>query len=96
MPLLHIPAEHTDADLALAGELADALGSSELYVAWTHEAGSARPEVMATLREPEPKPTTPFTPLFTAIFHAVRNAWRALIGPKLPPASAASPDRTPA
>ena len=52
MPHLHLPTDHTDADLILAANLADVVGSEDLYVAWTHESGAgAVPEVDAVLVE---------------------------------------------
>ena len=52
MPHLHLPIDHTDADLVLAANLAEIVGSEDLYVAWTHEAGAgAVPEVEAEVRE---------------------------------------------
>ena len=36
MPHLHLPAEHTDADIVLAANVAATVGSEDLYVAWTH------------------------------------------------------------
>jgi hypothetical protein len=52
MPHLHLPTDHTDADLVLAANLAEIVGSEELYVAWTHESGAgAVPEVDAVLVE---------------------------------------------
>ena len=52
MPHLHLPTQHTDADLILAANLADVVGSEDLYVAWTHESGAgAVPEVDAVLVE---------------------------------------------
>ena len=53
MPHLHLPVEHTDADLVLAANLAEIVGSEDLYVAWCHETGpGAVPEVEAEVREP--------------------------------------------
>jgi hypothetical protein len=52
MPQLYLPAEHTDADLILAGLVAQRVDSAELYVAWTPEHGRATPEIAAELREP--------------------------------------------
>jgi hypothetical protein len=53
MPHLHLPIDHTDADLVLAANLADVVGSEDLYVAWSHESGAgAVPEVEAVLVEP--------------------------------------------
>jgi hypothetical protein len=54
MPNVHLPVEHTDADLALAGALASVLRSQELYVAWSQENGPSAPVVPATLYDPEP------------------------------------------
>jgi hypothetical protein len=52
MPHLHLPTDHTDADLILAANLADVVGSEDLYVAWTHGSGAgAVPEVDAVLVE---------------------------------------------
>ena len=43
MPTLHLPAAHTDTDVALATEVARAVGSHELYVTWTHGEGPGLP-----------------------------------------------------
>jgi hypothetical protein len=51
MPHLHLPIDHTEADLVLAANLAEIVGSEDLYVAWSHEAGAgAIPEVEAVVR----------------------------------------------
>ena len=54
MPHLYLPSEHTDADLVLAADVAAAVSSSDLYVAWTHDAGQAAPEVQAVVRDERP------------------------------------------
>jgi hypothetical protein len=54
MPHVHLPAQHTDDDLALAGALATMLSSEELYVAWSTESGPAAPVVPAALRDAAP------------------------------------------
>jgi hypothetical protein len=52
MPHLHLPAAHQAEDLVLAHRIAEAVGSSELYVVWSHAAGPGqRPEVCAHVRE---------------------------------------------
>ena len=56
MPQVHLPATHTDADLALAGALATALRSEELFVAWSVTEGRAEPVVPAALTEAPPEP----------------------------------------
>jgi hypothetical protein len=53
MPHIHLPTDHTDADLVLAANVAEVVGSEDLYVAWSHECGpGAVPEVEAILCEP--------------------------------------------
>ncbi len=49
MAHLHLPAQHSDDDLALAGALAQVLRSEELYVAWSTETGAAEPVIPARL-----------------------------------------------
>ena len=51
MAHLHLPAEHDDRDLAMAGALAGALRSEDLYVAWSATSGTARPIIPAEIRE---------------------------------------------
>ena len=75
MPYLHLPMDHTEADLVLAANLADIVGSEDLYVAWSHETGpGAVPEVEAVVREQ--RPVSPLGAL-AAGFSAF---WRALMG----------------
>ncbi len=51
MPHLHLPIDHTEADLVLAANLAEIVGSEDLYVAWSHESRRGRdPEVEAVVR----------------------------------------------
>ena len=50
MAQLYLPAAHTEADLVLAGQIAESIDSAELYVTWTPEHGQAVPEVSAELR----------------------------------------------
>lgn len=52
MPHLHLPAHHTDADLVLAGTLAQLLSSEDLYVTWSLGSGHAAPVVPSSLRLP--------------------------------------------
>jgi hypothetical protein len=59
MPHLHLPVQHTDDDLALAGALASVLRSSELYVAWSTDGGPAAPVIPAALQEPRQQPQAP-------------------------------------
>jgi hypothetical protein len=54
MAQLYLPAAHTEADLVLAGQIAELIDSAELYVAWSAEEGAAVPEVAAELRPSAP------------------------------------------
>ena len=49
MAHLHLPAQHSDDDLAIAGALAQVLRSDELYVAWSTETGAGEPVIPARL-----------------------------------------------
>jgi hypothetical protein len=80
MPHLHLPAAHSDADLALAADLATVLGSEDLFVTWSHEEGAgAVPEVEAFLRD-EP-PVHPFAAVLGAMAQGLALLWRALTQP---------------
>jgi hypothetical protein len=76
MPHLHLPIDHTDADLVLAANLAEVVGSEDLYVAWTHESGpGAIPEVEAVMVEHGAA-----VGFFAAVGAGVVAFWRALLG----------------
>jgi hypothetical protein len=77
MPHLHLPAEHSDADLVLAANLADIVGSDDLYVTWTHETGAgAVPEIEAIVRERRPHPVVE---LLSAMRAGARALWHGLV-----------------
>jgi hypothetical protein len=89
MAQLFLPVEHTEADLVLAGQIAERIGSAALYVAWTPAGGRALPEVAAELRAHAPR--RPGT--LALLFEAVRELWcvvrnRDPYRPALPPAPA--------
>ena len=69
MSHLYLPAEHNDTDLALAGAVAEAIDSNELFVAWTYETGVAAPPVVkASMRQsPEPAERNPFAEALSEI-----------------------------
>jgi hypothetical protein len=75
MAQLYLPVEHTEADLVLAGQIAERIDSAELYVTWTPELGAVAPEVVAELREPLPS----WTDTLGLVFQAVRELWSALL-----------------
>jgi hypothetical protein len=88
MAQLYLPAAHTEADLVLAGQIAESIESCELYVTWTPELGTVVPEVVAELRE-----ETPGWPAI--LFQALRELWAAFRGRPMPathvPAQPAAP-----
>jgi hypothetical protein len=76
MAQLFLPLAHTDADLVLAGLIAERIDSAELYVTWTPEQGHAVPEVMAELRTAAPG----LTGTLTLVLEAFREVWAVLRG----------------
>jgi hypothetical protein len=76
MPPVYLPAEHTDADLVLAGTLAEVLGSAELHVAWTVQGGAGAPVVGVVMREP----VNPVVEALAWIGRAVARAVTRLAG----------------
>jgi hypothetical protein len=91
MPHLHLPIDHTDADIVLAANLADVVGSEDLYVTWSYESGpGAVPEVEAVLVEQ--RPLSPLSEFLGALAAAFAGMWRALLGrPRAAAASSAPP-----
>jgi hypothetical protein len=83
MPHVHLPADHSDADLVLAANLADIVGSADLYVTWTHDAGAgAVPEVEAVLRDERRRPRGGG---LRGLAAALATLWRQLLqGPTHP------------
>jgi hypothetical protein len=79
MPHLHLPIDHTDADLVLAANLAEIVGSEDLYVAWSHESGAgAVPEVDAVLVESHH--ASALSEVFALVAAGCAAFWRALVG----------------
>jgi hypothetical protein len=75
MPHLHLPIDHTDADLVLAANVADVVGSEDLFVTWSYETGAgAIPEVEAVLVEQ--RPLSPFAEIAAAF----ADLFRGLLG----------------
>jgi hypothetical protein len=71
MAQLYLPVEHDEADLVLAGLIADCMASDALYVTWTAGQGSATPALPAALRPPA-------EPRGSALRCALRDLWAAL------------------
>ena len=79
MPHLHLPTDHTDADLVLAANLAEIVGSEDLYVTWTHESGAgAVPQVDAVLVEPR-RPSG-LAGIAGRVGAGIAAFWRVLVG----------------
>jgi hypothetical protein len=79
MPHLHLPSDHTEADLVLAANLAEIVGSEDLYVVWSHETGpGAVPEVEAVVYEE--RPPSALSEFVSSIGAAFGAFWRALVG----------------
>jgi hypothetical protein len=83
MPTLHLPAAHTDTDVALATEVAHVVGSHELYVTWTHGEGPGLPpEVEAVMdEEVESGALTPFGEVVVAMVQGLSALWNAIVRP---------------
>src|SRR3954447_20807928 len=101
MPTLHLPTAHTDTDVSLAIEVADLVGSHELYVAWTHGEGAGLPPEVETVYEEEREPVaiSPFADVIVAMVQGISALWQAILRPpstrsELPPAPGAGPRRT--
>jgi hypothetical protein len=73
MSQLYLPVEHTEADLVLAGQIAESIDSAELYVTWTPEHGHSAPEVSAELREPALRRRSLFVQAIRELWAALRN-----------------------
>ena len=76
MPHVILPAAHTDADLILASQVAEAVDSAELFVVWTPAGGPAIPEIQAELREP----LHPLAEAVALFAQGMIELWRAITG----------------
>jgi hypothetical protein len=83
MPTLHLPAAHTDTDVALATEVAQVVGSHELYVTWTHGEGPGLSPEVETLTPDELQATaiSPFAEVVVAMVQSLSALWNALVHP---------------
>ena len=83
MPTLHLPAAHTDTDVALATEVAHVVGSHELYVSWTHGEGPGLPPEVQTLTSEEEQPVaiSPFAEVVVAMVQSLSALWHAIVHP---------------
>ena len=89
MAQLYLPVAHTEADLVLAGQIAERIDSAELYVVWSLEEGPAPPEVVVELRAPGPH----WSETLALALHAMRELVAAIFsrGPQHAAAPAPAP-----
>jgi hypothetical protein len=79
MAYLHLPEQHSTDDLVLAGQIAEAFASEELFVTWTEQEGpGARPTVEAVVRDAPPNPLIEAIQILAS---TIAGAWRALTRP---------------
>ncbi len=91
MPHVYMPADHTAADILLAGRIAEAVDSSELFVAWTSDAGTVfAPEAPAP-SAPAPAPMNPFAQALAEVVVAFGALFSLLLRPGAPAAGKAAP-----
>ncbi len=93
MPSLHLPAAHTDTDVALATEVAHMVGSSDLYVTWTHGEGPGLPPEVETFAHDTPHDgaITPFGELIVAMAQGISALWNAIVRPQAARAELGAP-----
>ena len=90
---VYLPTEHSEADLVLAGQLADMLESSALYVTWGPQ-GYVSPEVETIVRDvsPDPARSEPLPSLWVEVIGTMAAFVAAIFGPRqAPPSQGASP-----
>jgi hypothetical protein len=93
MPHLHLPIDHTDDDLVLAANVAEVVGSADLYVTWSHEGGAgAVPEVEAVVRHE--RPGTRFAALRRTFIALARTIFGRPTRPEARPAPSPEPRPT--
>jgi len=92
---VYLPVEHSEAELVLAGQLADMLESSTLYVTWGPQ-GYVHPEVETLLRHVDDEPAAepePMPGLLVEVLGTMAAFVAAIFGPRQAPRgqSGASP-----
>jgi hypothetical protein len=104
MTTLHLPTAHSDADVALAIEVAAVVGSAELYVTWTRAQGPGQlPEVEAVVHEysPEddyvrPRGRSRVAEVLILMGQTLAAVWHALLHPPSTRVEQPAPRRRPA
>ena len=76
MAHLHLPEQHSTSDLVLAGQVAEAFDSADLYVTWTGDSGAnAAPTVRAVVRE---APLRRSPGAIAVLIEAIVEVWNAM------------------
>ncbi len=70
MRSVYLPVEHSESDLVLAGQLADMLESTALYVTWGPQ-GYEQPQVETVVRVVDPAPAPPEHPEHSLLVEVV-------------------------
>jgi len=88
MPHVFLPTEHSNADLVLAGQVAELLESDSLYVTWSAR-GYEEPQVETLLRveRAQPVPAAPSHSLLTEVVGTMVAFVAAVFGPRPAPQS---------
>lgn len=87
MRSVYLPVEHSESDLVLAGQLAETLESSALYVTWGHR-GYEQPKVETVVRVVDPAPAAgqrPETGLLGEVLGAMAAFLAAILAPRPAP-----------
>ena len=95
MPHVYMPSAHSDADVLLAGRIAEAVDSSELFVAWTAEAGTVFAPEAPPPAPPAPEPMNPFAQALAEVVVAFGALFSLLFRPG-PVAAEPAPEPGPA
>ena len=82
MPHVYLPSEHSEADLVLAGQLAEILESEALYVTWSPR-GYEEPQIETIVRAEAPAPApAPQHSLLTEVLGTMAAFLAAIFAPR--------------
>ena len=81
MPHVYMPSAHSDADVLLAGRIAEAVDSAELFVAWTAEAGTVFAPEAPHAAPAAPAPMNPFAQALAEVIVAFGALFSLLFRP---------------
>jgi len=93
MPHVYMPADHSDLDVFLAARVAEAVDSSELFVAWTNEAGTVFAPEASAPPAPAPAPLNPFAQALAEVVVAFGALFSLLFRPSRSEARELAPEQ---